>query len=103
MSDRISCFWIERFCEHGYATWTRTDTGAKADTMDGFGPGALFAEPESPEDIHVKTPDGWANLRTWARTGDPKRPGTFSASPSIQTHGKNPWHGHLTNGVLEEC
>ena len=100
MSAEVRCFWIERANDRGLAVFRRVDNGEIRESMDSWGPGALFAEFESPEDVHVKTPDTWANLRTWQRTGDPRRPETFSASPSIQTDGKHPWHGHLTNGVL---
>lgn len=100
MADEFKCFWIERANRGGLAVWKRIDNGEIRESMDSWGPGALFAEAEAPDDVHVKTPDSWANLRTWARTGDPKRPETFTARPSIQTHGPKPWHGFLTNGVL---
>lgn len=96
----IECFWIERANDNGLAVFRRADTGEIRPSMDSWGPGALFAETDAPEDVHVKTPDTWANLRTWTRTGDPRVPQTFSAKQSIQTHGRNPWHGFLRNGFL---
>lgn len=102
MSGDILCFWIERVETGGFR---RPDTGEVRDGMASWGPGALFAESEAPEHVHVLTPGGnWANLFAWTRTGDPRKPETFSALPSILTHGTHdgrmPWHGHLTNGVL---
>ena len=103
MTAEIRCFWIERVAEGGFR---RADTGEIRDGMGAWGPGALFAEPDAPEHVHVFTPGGWANLFSWKRTGDPRQPETFSAQPSIQTHathgGRTPWHGYLTNGVLRQ-
>lgn len=101
----VKCFWIERVAEGGFR---RTDTGEVRDGMGSWGPGALFAEPENPEHVHVLTPGRcWANLFSWTRTGDPRQPETFTARPSIQTHAgshsdRQSWHGFLTNGVLKE-
>ena len=98
MSAGIKCFWIERTAN---GRFRRLDTRQVRRHMGSWGPGALFAEPDAPEHVHVLTPDGWADLFRWKRTGNPRKPETFSALPSIETHGPNPWHGFLTNGVLK--
>jgi hypothetical protein len=104
MADEFKCFWIERWNDAGgAAAWRRTDTGEVRGAMGAWGPGALCAEPEHPEHVHVRTPEGWVNLFSWQRTGDPRAPETFTARPSIRTIGANDvttWHGELVNGVL---
>jgi hypothetical protein len=121
---KIACFWVEKDGD----AWVRKDTGERQPYPGAFGIGAMWdAVPNYREheiarggadrgDGHfpvVLTPggewvidgcaysDGAARPCPWTREGDPTRPETFTAHPSIHFPGR--YHGWLRAGFLVDA
>lgn len=116
----IKCFWLEQR-EDGqwaapdgklYSFPTQAPVGAMYDAtwMHRADDGGLYKRYEDGLCPVVITPDGpWVidgpsydgqkhHSCPWTRTGDPRKPETFSVTPSIHFPGR--YHGWLRNGEL---